>query len=87
MTRPETNKQVMALDALGWTLEDSGRASRLLAVTGLDPSTLRAGLGDPQLLAALIRFLEEHEPDLIACADAIGATPEALVAARRELEA
>ena len=77
---------MLALGALVWTLGDDDRASRLLALTGLDPATLRAGAGDPQTLAALLGFLESHEPDLIACADATGTTPAALVRARHSLE-
>lgn len=42
--------------------------------------------GSPELLAALIRFLEAYEPDLVAVSEAMKVRPEALVAARRELE-
>jgi hypothetical protein len=85
----ETNEAAdvaLALAALGWTISDPARAERLLALTGLDPDSLRAGLGDRQLLAAILRFLEAYEPDLLACADEIGATPARLVEARRRLE-
>jgi hypothetical protein len=85
----ETNEAAdvaLALAALGWTISDPARAERLLALTGLDPDSLRAGLGDRQLLAAILRFLEAYEPDLIACADEIGASPAGLVEARRRLE-
>lgn len=77
----------LALSALGWTVSDSMRARRLLDVTGLEPDDLRAGAADPAVLSAVLRFLESHEPDLIACADAIGSTPAALVAAHHELDA
>jgi 2-hydroxychromene-2-carboxylate isomerase len=86
----ETNEAAdvaLALAALGWAISDPARAERLLALTGLDPDSLRAGLGDRQLLAAILRFLEAYEPDLLACADEIGATPARLVEARRRLEA
>lgn len=87
MIREQTNDaEALALRALGWTLSDDARASRLLALTGLTPELLRSRLGEPALLAATLRFLESHEPDLIACAEAIGATPPQLVEARRELE-
>jgi hypothetical protein len=85
----ETNERdpaSLALAALGWTLGDDGRAERLLALTGLTPEELRASLGEPATLAAILAFLEAHEPDLLACADEIGATPAALVEARRRLE-
>ncbi len=77
----------LALSALAWTLADQPRAERLLALTGLDVDGLRARAGDPVLLAAVLGFLASHEPDLVACADALEVTPEALVAAQRELEA
>ena len=84
----ETNDpEPVALGALAWTLADGDRAARLLALTGLTPDDLRARIGDPHLLAEVIRFLEAHEPDLLACAEAIGAAPADLVAARRSLEA
>ena len=82
----ETNGHALALAALGWTLSDGARAGRLLALTGLTPEMLRDGLGEPATLAAVLRFLEAHEPDLIACADALGVAPAELVAARRRLE-
>jgi hypothetical protein len=89
MPRPETNTQppeALALHALAWTLGDGARASRLLDLTGLDPQELRARAGDPALLAAALGFLESHEPDLVACAEALEVTPAALVAARNALE-
>ncbi len=36
---------------------------------------------------ATLAFLESHEPDLVACADALGVRPAALVAARERLDA
>ena len=77
----------IALEALVWTLRDEARAARLLALTGLDADALRAGVTDPAVLAALIGFLEAHEPDLIACSEAIGRGPADIVAARGRLEA
>ena len=81
-----TGRAVSPTLVLGWTLGDEGRAQRLLALTGLAPEDLRAGLGDPALLAALLRFLEAHEPDLLTCAEALGVTAPDLVEARRRLE-
>lgn len=81
-----TNPETVALQALVWILSDSGRAARLLDLTGLDPATLRARAGEPTLLAAALGFLESYEPDLIACADALDLSPAALVDARRQLE-
>lgn len=77
----------LALRALAWTLADQGRAERLLALTGLDPETLRGRAGDRDMMIATLSFLEGYEPDMIACADALGVAPAALAAARRTLEA
>ncbi|WP_327753755.1 DUF3572 domain-containing protein [Sphingobium sp. SJ10-10] len=78
---------VLALMALVWTLADDRRADRLLALTGLDADTLRAGVGDPAILGAVLAFLADHEPDLIACAESIDSTPTALIAAKEALTA
>jgi hypothetical protein len=88
MQAVETNHdaQTLALLALSWSLAEPKRAERLLALTGLDAADLRARATDPALQAAVLGFLEAHEPDLLACADELGVKPEALVAARRELE-
>lgn len=79
--------EALALAALAATLAEESRAERFLSLTGLDAATLRARAGERSLLAATLGFLENHEPDLVAVAAAVGVKPEALVAARRELEA
>ena len=76
----------LALAALVATLSDDRRAQRFLDLTGIGTDELRAGLGDPALLSALLRFLEAHEPDLLSVARELGCKPEDLVEARRELE-
>ena len=78
--------EVVALQALAATLSDERRAARLLDMSGLDAADLRERAGEPALLAAVLRFLEAHEPDLIAVAEEIGRTPAELVAARDALE-
>ena len=88
MTRTAPNDSVaIALGALAATLTDERRAERFLSITGLSPDGIRKSLGDRHTLAACLEFLENHEPDLIAVAQAIGEKPETLIAARAELEA
>ncbi|HET9427858.1 MAG TPA: DUF3572 domain-containing protein [Allosphingosinicella sp.] len=82
----QTSAEAVALAALGWTLSDDGRASRFLALTGLTPDALKARIDKPEFLAASLLFLEGHEPDLLACAEAMKVAPSFLVDARRELE-
>jgi hypothetical protein len=87
MKADQTNdEEALALGALGWTLGEDKRAQRLVALTGLTPAGMRERLGDRDFLAAVLRFLEGHEPDLIACADHLGISPAQLVAAREMLE-
>ncbi len=89
MQKLKTNPQdagLMAMKALVWALSDEARAERLLSLTGLTPDDLRARITDPVLQAAVLAFLESHEPDLIACAEGMDVSPGALVAARMELE-
>ena len=76
----------LALHALGWILSDEPRAERLLGMTGLDPDSLRAALGDRATLAAILSFLTAYEDDLIACAEALDIKPEAIAAAAARLE-
>lgn len=83
----ERDPETLALSALGWTLADEQRAQRLLALTGLTADDLRDRIGQSSLLAAVLGFLEAHEPDLVACAEALRVPPVELVAARRRLEA
>lgn len=66
-------------------LECEERAGRYLELTGLDPDSLRAGLGDPAILASALDFLANHEPDLLRAAEALAVTPEELIAAKDAL--
>ena len=85
-TNEPGDAEALALAALAATLTDERRAQRFLELTGLDADVLRARAGERQLLAATLAFLEAHEPDLIAVAQAIDTKPETLVQARVELE-
>ncbi len=78
--------ETLALGVLGWILSDDQRAKRFLTLTGLAPDEIRSRVADPLFLAEAILFLEAFEPDLLACAEAMGREPSILVQARRELE-
>jgi hypothetical protein len=77
----------VALRALAWVLGEPDRASRFLALTGLDPDDLRRRAGEASVLVATLCYLENHEPDLIVCAATLETRPEALISARLLLEA
>ena len=86
-TSPNDGDQLtVALQALAVSLGDEARASRLLSLTGLTPSDLRERAEDPSMLVAVLRFLEDHEPDLVAVAEEMNIRPQELVAARIALE-
>jgi hypothetical protein len=85
-TDPPGDFTTLAIAALSATLGDTRRAHRFLDLTGIGTGELRARAGDPALLAALLRFLEAHEPDLLSVAEELGVKPEVLVQARRAIE-
>ncbi|MGB3377982.1 DUF3572 domain-containing protein [Allopontixanthobacter sediminis] len=75
----------LALSALAWVLSEPARAERLLSLTGLTPEVLRNNLTDRPVMAAVLEFLANHEPDLVLAADALNVTPAALIAAHETL--
>ena len=77
---------ILALAALAATLGDPRRAQRFIDLTGIGTDELRLRAGEHALLAALLRFLEAHEPDLMTVSEELGVSPDVLVQARRELE-
>ena len=87
--RPEPaplSPTTLSLAALGWLLEYPDRAERFLSLTGLDPDSLRAAIGERATQVAVLEFLAGHEPDLISAAEALAVTPEELIAAMEELK-
>ena len=86
MMKTPNDPVAVALAALAATLSDERRAQRFLDLTGIGTDELKRKASDPALLAALLRFLEAYEPDLVGVAEALGVPPAALVEARRQLE-
>jgi hypothetical protein len=87
LLHPNDNDPVIvALAALAGTISDERRAQRFIALTGIGTDELRQRAAEPAVLAALLRFLENHEPDLLSVAAALGVAPIELVEARRQLE-
>jgi hypothetical protein len=77
--------ETLALRLVGWIVADAERADRMLALTGLDASSLRASLSDPATLGSLMDFVINHEPDLLACAQQLAVEPGKLVAVRERI--
>lgn len=82
---PPADPAVLALQALAHVASDDAMGPRFLELTGMDGAALRANAGKPETLTALLDYLMANEADLVATADAIGATPEALANAARRL--
>ena len=80
-----SDPESLALSALAWVLSDPSRAERLLTLTGLTPEVLRDNLTDRPVMAAVLEFLANHEPDLVLAADALNVSPAALIAAHESL--
>ena len=75
----------LLLHALAWTVSSDTRAERFLALTGLGGAELRASASNPSTLNAVVQFLADYEPDMIACAEALDVPPTAFRAAARLL--
>jgi hypothetical protein len=84
---PKADPQELALRALVWVLAEPDRSERFLALTGLTPDALRAGLGDPGLLTAVLDYLCANESDLVSAADSLAVPPAELASARERLTA
>lgn len=75
------DRTTIAFLVIGWIVAEPGRAERFLTLTGLDGEQLRARLTDDAVQNAALTHVLGHEPDLLACADAIGLPPRTIAAA------
>jgi hypothetical protein len=75
----------LAVKALIFLAADEERVSRFLALTGLDPSDIRARLGERGFQLAVLDHLAGDEALLLAFAEAEALAPEAVGRARRAL--
>jgi Protein of unknown function (DUF3572) len=65
----------LGLMALTFLAEDAERLVRFLSLTGTTPATLRAGAGQPHMLAAVLGHLLEDEPLLLVFTSMKGVDP------------
>lgn len=79
--------ETIALQLLGFVAADPILGPRFLDLTGLDGPGLRQRAAEPETLAAVLDFVLRHEADMVAGAQAIGVSPEAIAAAARTLGA
>jgi hypothetical protein len=65
MAATEEGAEILALQALGWLAGDEARLSRFLALSGLDPATLRATADHRDTQRAVMDFLLSDEELLL----------------------
>ena len=74
----------LAIQALTFIAEDPDQLGRFLAMTGIDPDSLRAAAAEPGFLAGVLEYVLGNEADLLAFAERAG-LPPAEVGRAREL--
>lgn len=77
--------EALAIAALGFLAEDQERLGRFLAITGLDPATLRAAARAPGFLGAVLDHLLADESLLLAFAANHQLVPASIASARTRL--
>ncbi len=77
--------EALAIQAFAFLAEEPERLGRFLSLTGLGPQDLRAGLGQPEMLAAVVGYLRGDESLLLVFSAAAGIAPEQMIEAERLL--
>ena len=67
------------------SVDEIRRVGRFLSLTGMGPQDLRAALGQPEMLAAVVAHLRSDESLLLVFSAEAGVAPEQLIAAERLL--
>ncbi len=75
----------IALRILDVLVAEPERLGRFLALTGLDPSTIREAAAGPDFLPAILDHVAADESLLLAVAAGTGLPPPAIVEAQRRL--
>ncbi|CAN1556628.1 Protein of unknown function DUF3572 [Rhabdaerophilaceae bacterium] len=77
--------EMLAVQALGFLAEDTGRLTRFLDITGISPATLRQAAQSPTFLASVLAYLMADESLLLAFAAQVQVRPETLAPAEAAL--
>jgi hypothetical protein len=75
----------LAVEALGYLAGDPELLSRFLALTGIDPDSVRSAAGEPGFLAGILDYVAADERLLLAFATHAGVGPEEIETARQAL--
>jgi Protein of unknown function (DUF3572) len=77
--------EMLAIEALGFLAEEPERLSRFLALTGIEPASLRQAASEPHFLGSVLDYLLNDEALLLTFAANRRHKPESLQAARQRL--
>lgn len=77
--------EIIALKALGFLTSDDDRLGAFMSLSGIGPGELKAGIGDPNVLAGILDHLLENESLLLEFAAWAELAPQAIVRARQKL--
>jgi len=83
MTREAAER--MAIQALSFMAETPEEFARFLALSGLDPTSIRAAAAEPGFLGGVLTYLCEEEARLLAFARHGGIDPADVARARAAL--
>ncbi len=83
ITRDEA--EAVALLALSYITTHEEVLGRFLAMSGLEPGTIRHAAALPGFLAAILDYVASDEPLLLALAKELDARPERIMEAHRTL--
>ncbi len=84
-SRPREAAESLAIQALNFLATEPARLSRFLALSGLDPASIRAAAAESGFLAGVLAYLGEDEALLKSFAAEAGVTPGEVDRARRLL--
>lgn len=79
VAQPNPEAEEIAIAALGFIASDDERLSRFLALTGIDPASIRQQIGDPLFQLAIMDHLFEDESLLLAFCAHLPMDPARLV--------
>ncbi len=77
--------ELLAVQALNFLAEDPARLARFLALSGLDPDSIRSAAAESGFLAGVLEHLGGDEALLVAFAATAGVKPAEVDQARRVL--
>jgi hypothetical protein len=78
--------ETIAIKALSFLAGRPEELGRFLALTGIDPSSLRQSAAEPGFLGGVLDFLLQDEPLMMVFAEAEGIAPAAIASARHRLD-